>query len=326
MPYRLLSSDPTLEFAVRRIAGEQLGRALRSLEATGEARAGAIHDVRKRCKKVRGLLRLVRRAFPAWREENAALRDIAGLLGGARDAGVLGPTFDAVVAEHGAALHAGALAELRAALDGGGEAVAGVDLDATFAEARARLAAVRERARSWRLEGEGWGVLGPGLATIYRDARESRKLAARDPSPHNHHEWRKRVKDHWYHTRLLAPIWPEQLEHRAALARELSELLGAHHDTHVLEERLVSRAFGGGEAAAAHGQVGAELAETHAKVTEAVIALARRRGASLEERAHRLGKRLQADKPGCLEARWHAWWRAWRRETEGREALASAPR
>jgi hypothetical protein len=130
------------------------------------------------------------------------------------------------------------------------------------------------------------------------------------------------VKDHWYHTRLLAPIWPEQLEHRAALARELSELLGDHHDTHVLEERLVSRALDGGDDAAAHAQAGAELEETHAEVREAIVALARGRGASLEERAHCLGKRLQADKPGCLEARWHAWWRAWRRETEGREARA----
>ena len=36
--------------------------------------------------------------------------------------------------------------------------------------------------------------------------------AAKDPTADNFHEWRKRVKDHWYHSRLLWPVWQKPMK------------------------------------------------------------------------------------------------------------------
>ncbi len=295
MPYRLQTADPALESALRRIAGEQLRRALRSLEATGEVRPAAIHDVRKRCKKLRALLRLVRSAFPGRAQENAALREVGRLLGAARDAGVLHHTLDAVLAEEHDLPDPEALAPLRAELAGedGDHALAPAELDAAFAQARTLLEQVAARAPHWTLEADGSNVLAPGIAAPYRAARKARKRAARKPSARNHHEWRKRVKDHWYHTRLLRDLQPGELAPRALLARDLAEALGAHHDCHVLEQALAPGTRAGALPAAAQ-----------------IASLARTGRAALEHRAHALGRELLADKPGRLARRWGDWWDA----------------
>jgi len=305
MAYRFLKSDTSVESAVRRIAGEQIDKALVSLDATGDARAGAIHDVRKRCKKLRGLLRLVRHSFPDYPQENAAFRDISRLLGAARDAKVLEETYDAVLADYNGTLERAALDPVRAALTRGHEhAIGEADLDAGFAEARTMMQAARERAEHWTLGGsgldEGWVVLGRGVAATYRRARKAMAHAAKKPDAERQHEWRKRVKYHWYHARLLRSIWPEQMEQRADLAKQLAELLGDHHDCHVLEETLAAapETYGSAEAVAT------------------IVALARRRRALLEEQAHRLGARLQADKTRALVERWGEWWKAWVREDD----------
>ena len=44
-----------------------------------------------------------------------------------------------------------------------------------------------------------------GLLRSYRDGRKAFAQARREPSIEALHTWRKRVKDLWYHERLLAP-------------------------------------------------------------------------------------------------------------------------
>ncbi|MCQ9933930.1 CHAD domain-containing protein, partial [Staphylococcus aureus] len=54
----------------------------------------------------------------------------------------------------------------------------------------------------------------------------------------NLHEWRKRVKDHWYQARLLRPIWPAIMDPHVAAADTLGEILGQVNDLAVLRDRL----------------------------------------------------------------------------------------
>ena len=94
----------TVPEAVQRITGEQVRRAVAALEqAGGDGRdAGlepAVHDCRKRTKKLRGLLRLVRPALgKAYGPANESFRDAARELSGLRDAQAALATFDALVA------------------------------------------------------------------------------------------------------------------------------------------------------------------------------------------------------------------------------------
>lgn len=65
MAYALAQDDDTVEAGMRRIAAEQIERAIAEIDDTGLDRHETVHQVRKRCKKVRGLVRLVRPAFSA---------------------------------------------------------------------------------------------------------------------------------------------------------------------------------------------------------------------------------------------------------------------
>lgn len=306
MAYRFLKRDSSTQDGLRRIAGEQIDQALAALDDAGKNPADVVHYVRKRCKKLRGLLRITRPAFADSRAENAAFRDIARLFDSARDAKVMQDTYDAVMADYDGPLERAAFAPIRAHFTRMRKAeTEAADLDARFAEARALLVAARERAASWRLDADGWEALAPGVERSYGRARKEMARAARKPTGERHHEWRKWVKYHWYQTRLLSPLWPLEMKQRGRMLGELGELLGDHHDCYVFEEGI-----------AADSASSANSFEAR----EAAIALTRRRRALLEEQAHRLGARLFVDDAATLSGRWGAWWELWSREGDLHEA------
>ena len=95
MAYRLDPARP-LPAELDRIVDEQLGRAARRLE--GHVDDGDVHDVRKRIKKTRSLLRLARAGLgDARRDANDRLRAVANGLGGARDAAADVEAVDALL-------------------------------------------------------------------------------------------------------------------------------------------------------------------------------------------------------------------------------------
>ena len=305
MAYRFAEGDVSVENAVRRIACEQLDRALTSLEAQGDARPPAVHDVRKRCKKLRGLIRLVRPSFPGYRDENAALRETAAMIGSFRDAKVLQDTYDVVMDGYTGRVSRRKIAPVRAALTRQRRAaLAGADLDKRFADARANLVALRERAANWSLDDTGWKALEPGTTKIYKRARKAMERATNGGDSEQHHEWRKQLKYHWHHTRLLRVIQPDEMTQRAAMLQQLTGLLGDHHDCHVLERTIRSEPTAFASAAA----------------VETLAELTRRRQKLLEQEAHRLGLILLVDKPTALADRWGEWWRARQHETDLRGA------
>jgi CHAD domain-containing protein len=263
--------------AVRRIACEQIDNALASLKQPD--RGEAIHEVRQRCKKLRALVRLVRPAFPSYREENAVFRDIAGLFGGLRDAEVVQALYDDL-----AACSTAPPVRRRRAEPGPAH---GADVDDAIQEARRRLSAARGRARGWQLDEDGWKAVRRGLVKTYARARRAMREALQAPSGEHYHAWRKAAKHYWYQSRLLKAAWPEAMKPRARLARELADALGRHHDLFVLEQRLAEdpRSLGAGSAA------------------KCVIDLARQRREALEQRAARLGERLLRGKPRALASR-----------------------
>ncbi len=73
-------------------------------------------------------------------------------------------------------------------------------------------------------------------------------LAQDDPRPENYHDWRKRVKDHWYHVRLLESLWTEVLEAREASLKNLETWLGDDHNLVVLCDKLTNEPEKYGEA------------------------------------------------------------------------------
>ena len=81
------------ETAFRAIAIDQLDETLADLDRPDRAHRSVVHEARRRCKKLRGLLRLVRPGFADFDRENTAIRDAAALLSHLRDSEVMHETF-----------------------------------------------------------------------------------------------------------------------------------------------------------------------------------------------------------------------------------------
>ncbi|MBC7158217.1 MAG: CHAD domain-containing protein, partial [Rhodobacteraceae bacterium] len=92
MGFEFTRSDRTVRAALRRIADEQAAAALKAAGGDGPLEP-RVHAMRKSVKKMRGLIRLVRPAFDAFADENAALRDAARHLAPLREQDVLARTL-----------------------------------------------------------------------------------------------------------------------------------------------------------------------------------------------------------------------------------------
>jgi CHAD domain-containing protein len=91
--------DETVPEAVQRITDERVERAVLALEqAGGDGVDAGVHDCRKRAKKLRGVIRLARRALgKAYGPANESFRDAGRELSGLRDAQAAIATFDALI-------------------------------------------------------------------------------------------------------------------------------------------------------------------------------------------------------------------------------------
>ncbi|MCB2076436.1 MAG: CHAD domain-containing protein [Novosphingobium sp.] len=284
-----------MEQAVRRIACEQIAGAVRSIDEDDHAEA--VHDVRKRCKKLRGLIRLVRPTLAAYPQENATFRDIARSISISRDASVLQDTVDHLGSHYRDESGREALELVRRHLARDSKQQAATEgVIGQLADCRDLLLDACDRAEAWELALDGWDAIGQGLAKTYARARKAFVEARETGTAEAHHELRKRIKYHWFHTRVLHGLWPEMMAVRSNLARELSDLLGLHHDLAVFEMRVAADrdAFGSTE------------------VADIAISLATRRSNELERTFVPRVARLLSQKPCDLHDQWHALWQSWR--------------
>jgi CHAD domain-containing protein len=232
---------------MRRIA---LGRAEGAAERLREAERAVdpsecIHAARKDLKKLRAVVRLLRRELgeDLYRAENGRYRDAGRLLSGSRDAEVKLETLEGLHERYGASLGPGIDAWLAALCE---------ERDAAIEEARAGAAGSlgqaivavglgADRIASWPLRTDSWKLVGPGIDRAYRRGRREMRRAAEDPGGPAMHQWRKRAKDLWYHLRILRDALPGALSGSVALADELADALGDHHDLAVLRDDLLRR-------------------------------------------------------------------------------------
>ncbi len=240
MEYTLGPEESTLS-GIRRVAREQLEGALLELRVSGEPVDARIHSVRKRMKKLRGLLRLVELSMDedAFDRENDCFRSVANQLASARRAAALIGSLDALFARGGNDVEAAAREAFRARLveerDRAVEAVHGERHE----DARGALELALARLDEWPLTGDGWELVAGGFQKSYSRGRRSFRRAMRDTTAENLHEWRRWAKYHWYHLRLLSRVWPAVMNARSKTVDELGEILGAEHDLDDLRRLLV---------------------------------------------------------------------------------------
>ena len=285
-----LEAGETLADGLGRIAAEEIERARVSLQAPTDTESGVL-EARKSLKKVRAILRLTRKPLGKrrFRDENRRYRDLARRLSEQR----------------AGAVRVKALDQLALSMDG----------DAPMQElqaSRRRLiprrrryedASVREEVARALAEAppgidtlalEGFEAVRPGLTRTYRRGRKRMREAIERPSAAAFHDWRKRVKDLWYHMRVFGPAWPEIFGPIANELHLLSRYLGDSHDLDLLEIALEEEAQAD------------PLFDPSLLVSFLAAARAAKRAAAIE-----LGQRLYAEDPAAFAERVEAHWQSW---------------
>src|SRR6185503_10567362 len=213
MAYRFTLKQ-TIGQNARRIALAEVESALTRCGNEGGERETVVHDVRKKCKRMRGLIRLLRAPLEAdgkYEADNAFFRDAARELGTARDSDVMAQTYDKVLDRFGAEVDRRRFGPIRRKLTLRARQIhAEDDLASRLAMFRDRMLEARERVEDWHIDDDGFDLLRVGFTRTYRRGRKAMVAAYAEPSEVNFHEWRKHAKYHWYHMRLLEPVWKSE--------------------------------------------------------------------------------------------------------------------
>jgi CHAD domain-containing protein len=285
---------------VPRIARKQAKQAIKALEAHQRSR-DRVHEARTSVKKLRGLLRLVGPSLgDRYRRENSRLGDLGDQLSQLRDAEVMIQTFDGLFHQFRDQLNA-PLRRVRTRLT---RRLRGVerrlDVSEHLSEAARAFRKTRKRAKKWVPATGGWDAVADGLGDTYRWGRRAMATAYHRDEDTDFHEWRKAIKYHGYHVRLLADVWPEEMGGRLEVLDHLGGLLGEDHDLSVFAEALSRepRCF------------------DNEQDREVLLGLIKQRQQALRAMARPLGRRLFAEPPAAFKRRLHQYWKVWRDRSE----------
>lgn len=257
----------------------------------------AIHEVRRRGKQVRALLRLIRPAIPSdFKAIDRSYRDAGRLLAPARDARIIVEAFDELFSADDSpadiethqvvrsSLEASAAKETAIVFEGGGEPAS----DSTQLLRRGE-----EHASGLRIPEHASSIADGGTRT-YAQGKDAFDRLATDPSPSVFHRWRIRVKQRRHQIAYLADFAPSDLSESHEHLYELSDLLGAAHDLVVLRDHVQAAAT-----------------EVPSEEMRRVLAVTDERRTRLESQALQMGAALFDASPeevhGSLVTIWETW-------------------
>jgi CHAD domain-containing protein len=226
------SRTRSIDANVRLIAVEQLDEAIEVLRAAGpDDGSEAIHTARKRAKMVRAITRLAAPGLGgAHRTVNTLVRDGSRTLSDLRDAHALLATWNRATR---ALPDLASLEPVGLRLAARADATTGRDVSERIDRAVEHLERARRRAERWDLP-DGLGAVRIGLRSSQRRAADALRPVREGARDEQLHELRKRVKDLWYHARLLRPAAPSLLDGCVSTLHALSDALGDDHDLAVL--------------------------------------------------------------------------------------------
>jgi CHAD domain-containing protein len=302
MAYRLKKGE-SIPDGIRRIVHEETESAIGELSHTaGKKRDEGIHEARKSIKKIRGLLRLARPQLGRiYRTENRRLGDIGRKLSEIRDATAIIEVFDGLAAKHKDGLQKNGFAPVRKGLEASKrEMLQRAGTADAVKRATAALRSIQKGVDSWPLKQDGFNAVATGLEERYGRGRKAMALAQKDDAPENFHEWRKRVKDHWYHVRLLESLWTDVMQAHEHSLHDLETWLGDEHNLVVLCGNIEKQPENYGDE----------------KTVRLFLTLAAQEQKELREKSLSLGERVYERKPRRFVQDMEKLWDAWRQEPD----------
>lgn len=226
--------DPDLEPAAALLSAAR-AETERAQQWLARGDASGIHEMRKSCKRLRALARLLRDAHTdldaPGQALNAWLRAAADAVGGLRNAEVAVQSFAAL--QRPADIGADAWTQLGAQLQAERKHL-GTTARARQAEAASALQRTAQLLAELKLPALRPADLRQAAQRMRKRCRRAYRAAQADPRPLCLHEWRKKAKRLGYQLDLLDGYAPDDKPSAKAL-KPLGEVLGEHHDLHALE-------------------------------------------------------------------------------------------
>ncbi len=253
MPYRI-RPDRDLATELRSVARHQLDHAVNVLQARPDGLHEAIHEARKKFKRVRNLFRLVAKADKEFfRTENRRLGDAGRSLSRIRDATALMDTVAHLTAFANEE-EAETLDATRTVLELRRDDIAANETDledkvaGVVAECRAAIEALdvldlpSKPGPAARLIAKGW------LKCLKR-AHAALEGCRGEGHGEAFHDLRKAAQAYWMNLSLVRDLWPSALSAKRRDAKHLVDLLGHEHDLTVVTELFDTEPdlFGNGE-------------------------------------------------------------------------------
>ncbi|TVS05191.1 MAG: CHAD domain-containing protein [Rhodobacteraceae bacterium] len=290
-------SDKSAKAALQRVLSECVQKGLAEAQRTDAI--PTVHELRKRTKEVRGLLRLLHPGLAGAKSLDHCLRDASRGLSETRDLEVMSVQFDALTAK---LRDPNRFAGLRWQIfDEFANRCHFEHVDA-LTEYISCFQDIEREFEEFALDGKASHLLWNGIFSTYRKAQglhvQAEASLAGDFDATPFHEMRKRVKHHWYQARFLARIRPKKMALHIKRIDDLGEALGDHNDFDVLMEFLDSC-----DALSREDIEAREIFRGHL--------MARRR--KLATYALKLADKALARPPEKLVATWQDWWRDWRK-------------
>jgi CHAD domain-containing protein len=122
-----------------------------------------------------------------------------------------------------------------------------------------RLQSARGRLRHWPLSALENRDLIREIRRTYRKGRRALAIYRSEPGPETFHAWRKRVKELWYHLRMVRESLSPAARKRIDRLEAIGEIAGDAHDLIALRQRLEATA--GVQSALLIGEIDVRLPE-----------------------------------------------------------------
>lgn len=285
----------TVSENVRRIALEQVDKALHHATTEQPTLEICVHEIRKCLKRLRALVRLVRPQLDrSYERENAEFRATGQLLSTTRDADVMQHTFQNLVELYGSTIPKSEMEACENLLQQ--RVTTGTpDLREQLSGVVLRLENARYRIAQWPLHNEDFAAIAAGARAVYKRGKEAFSTTQHNVSAEHVHEVRKNIKYLWYHSRLLTPLWPVFLKEFSSVLSTLADTLGEHNDLAVFRATICATI-----------QQEAEPAGENS-----IDAVALQRQQELWNTAVPLCMRVYAESPNGYVQRLRAYWDAW---------------
>lgn len=307
MTYQLKTQE-SLSEAIKRIVRQEIERSIEDLSDTDDSNLDeAVHQVRKRLKKIRAAIRLIRDRLGEsnYKQENIRFRDLARNLTYLRDSKVQIKTLDDLSAFFADLVTPEAFNNIRQNLEADYRREHQRILDEGIAiSLQNTLKNIQDEIDNWPTFSDNWSAIESNLKRVYKRGYKSLREVLSEPSTENLHEWRKQSKYVRYQLRILAPIWSKTIEEAIDRIHDLSDYLGEDRDLSVLKEFISNQ----------------PERFDNKNALPILTALIDRRREELQLAAISLGKRIYAEKPENFVERLGNYWQIWQEETRQPEA------